>query len=226
MSRIALAIVVLLAAGAGAAAQTINEQAKAMVGTWEFSNADRDKSCNVTFKAERAAGGYRVEFDPKCIDDFPLVRDVTGWSYPDNDLLHFNDAKGKSLIDFSEVESGMFEAPTPGLGVLFLQNAVDAASAPVPLEQVTGDWALMRGTGKPLCTLSLTANPAEEGFALVVQPGCDSSITRLNFARWRIDRDELTIAPARGTIWRFEQSDTNTWERVPESTNPYRLVRQ
>jgi hypothetical protein len=32
--------------------------------------------------------------------------------------------------------------------------------------------------------------------------------------------------PARGTPWRFEQDDSNTWERVPESVNPYRLVRQ
>ena len=84
----------------------------------------------------------------------------------------------------------------------------------------------MRGTGKPLCTLTLTTDPADEGFALKVGAACDPSIVRLGFVRWRLDRDELTIAPARGNVWRFEQEDANTWERVPESANPYRLVRQ
>jgi hypothetical protein len=213
-----------------AGAQAVNEAAKQMVGSsWEFSNADRDKTCTVTFKADRVGtAGYKVEFEPKCTDDFPMVRDIAAWSYPDNDLLHFLDARGKPLIDFSEVETGMFEAPTPGFGVLFLQNSADAGTPPIQPDQVAGDWAIMRGaSGKPLCQITLTTTPAaEEGFAIVVKPGCDPSITRLNFNRWKMDRDELMISPARGNPWRFEQSDANNWERVPESANPYTLVRQ
>jgi len=226
MRRSGFVLAALLFLGTDASAQSLNESAKAMVGSWEFSNADRDKICIVTFKAERATSGYRVEFDPKCIEQFPLVRDVAGWNYPDNDLLHLVDAQGKSLIDFSEVETGMFEAPTQGLGVLFLQNAADAAPPPIPLDQVAGDWALMRGAGKPLCTITLSTTAADDGFALLLKPGCDPAIVRLNFARWRLDRDELMIAPARGNSWRFEQSDANSWSRVPASANPYVLVRQ
>src|SRR4051812_5271510 len=100
MSRFAFAIAMLILAGSGAGAQSLNEQAKAMLGAWEFSNADRDKSCTVTFKAERGVAGYRIEFDPKCAENFPLVRDIAGWDYPDNDLLHLLDARGKSLVDF------------------------------------------------------------------------------------------------------------------------------
>jgi hypothetical protein len=226
MSRFAIAIAFLIFAAVGASAQALNDQAKAMVGTWEFSNADRDKTCNLTFKAERAGAGYRLDFDPKCVDDFPLLRDIVAWTYPDNDLLHLVDSQGRALVDFSEVETGMFEAPTPGVGVLFLQNSADAGVQPVPIEQVVGDWALMRGGGKPLCSFSLTTAPADEGFAITVKPGCDPAIARLNFVRWKIDRDELMIAPSRGGPWRFEQNDTDTWERVPESSNPYTLVRQ
>src|SRR5689334_18959012 len=226
MNRVALALLLFLCAGVNAAAQSLNDQAKAILGTWEFSNADRDKTCSVTFKESRAVSGYRLEFDPKCADDFPLLRDVAGWSYADNEFLKLLDAKGKSLAEFSEVETGMFEAPTPGYGVLFLQNSADAGSQPVPIEQVVGDWALMRGSGKPVCSITLSTTPADEGFALTVKPGCDPAIARLNFTRWRIDRDELMLSPARGNAWRFEQNDANTWERVPESTNPYTLVRQ
>ena len=226
MSRIIFGLVVLMLAATNAAAQAINEQAKAMIGIWEFSNAERDKICSITFKADRTAAGYRLEFDSKCSDDFPLLRDVAGWTYPDNELLSFVDARAKSMVEFSEVETGMYEAPTPGFGVLFLQNSADVGTQPVELAQVTGDWALMRGTGKPLCTFTLTIDPADEGFALKIAAACDPAITRLGLVRWKLDRDELVIAPARGTPWRFEQEDANTWERVPESANPYRLVRQ
>jgi hypothetical protein len=226
MSRLVFGILMLVFAAIGARAQAINDQAKAMIGAWEFSNADRDKTCTVTFKDERVAAGFKLEFNPKCAEDLPLLRDVTGWTFPDNDLLHFVDGHGRSLADFSEVETGMYEAPTPGFGVLFLQNAADAGAKPVPLDQMTGDWALTRGAGKPLCIFTLTTDPASEGFALTAKPDCDPAIGRLGFVRWRLDRDELMIAPASGNPWRFEQDDPNTWERVPESSNPYRLVRQ
>jgi hypothetical protein len=227
MSRLVFGLLMLMfAAATGARAQAINDQAKAMLGSWEFSSADRGKTCAVTFKDERVASGFKLQFDAKCIEDLPLLRDVTAWTFPDNDFLHFVDGRGKSLADFSEVETGMYEAPTPGFGVLFLQNAAEAESKPIPLEQVTGDWALMRGSGKPLCTFTLTSDPVDDGFALKARPDCDSSVVRLGFVRWRLDRDELMIAPANGNPWRFEQDDSNTWERVPESSNPFRLVRQ
>ena len=227
MIRAFLSLIVVVLSLDLAQAQGINETAKVMLGSWEFSNAERDKRCTVTFTDSRASQGYRLDFDPKCIDDFPLLREVAGWSFPENDLLHFLDARGRALVDFSEVETGMFEAPTQGYGVLFLQNAADAGAPPIKAEDVAGDWAITRGSPRPLCVITLTTTPvADEGFAVVVKPGCDAAITRLNFNRWRIDRDELMLSPARGNPWRFEQDDANTWERVPESANPYRLVRQ
>jgi hypothetical protein len=225
--RFALLLAGALIWAGAARAQAINDNAKSVLGSWEFSTAERDKRCNVTLTEARATAGYKLEYDPKCVDDFPLLREVAGWSYPDNDLLRFVDARGRALVEFSEVESGMYEAPTQGYGVLFLQNAADAGGPPIKAEDVAGDWALTRGGGKPLCVLSLTMTPAaDEGFALVVKPGCDQSIARLNFTRWRIDRDELMLSPGRGNPWRFEQEDANNWERVPETANPYTLVRQ
>jgi hypothetical protein len=195
---------------------TLGDSAKAMVGAWEFSNADRDKVCTVTFKSDRTTVGFTVEFDKNCTNLFPLVADIAGWNFPENDLLRLLDAQGKSLLEFSEVEDGIYEAPTPGVGVLFLQNAATAAPPPKPPEQVAGDWAIVRG-GKPLCQLIL---------AMKIKPGCDPAIARLNFTQWKIDRDELMLAPARGNAWRFEEADANSWRRVPEAANPYSLVRQ
>ena len=205
---------------------SLGDSAKAMIGAWEFSNADRDKVCTATFKTDPTKVGFKVEFDANCGELFPLVRDVAGWTFPENDLLRLLDAQGKTLVEFSEVEDGIYEAPTPGLGVLFLQNAAGAGPPPKPPEQVAGDWAIVRGSAKPLCMLTLATDPIEDGMAVKIKPGCDPAIARLSFAQWKIDRDELMLVPARGNPWRFEEADANSWRRVPEAANPYTLVRQ
>jgi hypothetical protein len=136
------------------------------------------------------------------------------------------DARGRSLIEFSEVEDGIFEAPTPGVGVLFLQNAAAAAAPPRPVEQLAGDWAIVRKGGTPVCLLALTMAKAGDGLVLNVKPGCDAAIARINFTQWRIDRDELLLVPARGNPWRFEEVDGTVWRRMPETAEQITLVRQ
>ena len=226
--RAALCVLIVSAAGPARAQSTaaLGDSARALIGTWEFSNADRDKICTATFKSDSTKVGFKVEFDKNCANLFPLVSDVAGWTFPDNDLLRFLDAQGKALVEFSEVEDGIYEAPTPGLGVLFLQNAAAVGPPPKPPEQVAGDWAITRRGGAPICMLTLAATPAKDGFALTVKPGCDAAIARLNFTHWMIDRDELMLVPARGTVWRFEEAEGGNWSRVPESADQIKLVRQ
>ena len=228
--RLVLIFSALMAGLIGSApAQTppvLSDSAKALIGTWEFSNADRDKACSVTFKSDATKTGFRVEFEKKCAALFPLVSDVAGWSFPENDLLRLLDAQGKALVEFSEVEDGIYEAPTPGFGVQFLQNAAAAGTAPKPPDQVAGDWAITRRGGSPICTLTLSANAAKDGLALTVKPGCDATIARLNFTQWRLDRDELMLVPARGNPWRFEGMEDGNWSRVPEGADQIKLVRQ
>src|SRR5665213_823516 len=135
MARIVFLCLAAIGLASAALAQTpasFGDSAKAMIGAWEFSNADRDKICTVTFKNDPSPVGFKLEFNQDCPTLFPLVSDVAGWSFPDNDLLHLVDAKGKVLIEFSEVEDGIYEAPTPGIGVLFLQNSNNAGPPPAP----------------------------------------------------------------------------------------------
>ena len=228
LARIIACALSLLLAGPAIAQgpATLGDSAKAVIGSWEFSNADRDKICTATFKSDPAKVGFKVEFDANCATLFPLVADVAGWTFPDNDLLRLLDAQGKALVEFSEVENGIYEAPTPGVGLLFLQNAAGAGPPPKPAEQVAGNWTIMRA-GKLLCSLTLTMNASgDDALAVTVKPGCDPALTRLNFTRWRIDRDELMLAPARGNPWRFEEIDSVTWRRQPETADPIMLVRQ
>jgi len=225
--RRGLLLIAVMALAASAQAQTLGDSAKRVLGSWEFSNAERDKKCTATFSNERTAVGFKVEFDANCAAQFPLVADIVGWKFPDNDLLYLLDSTGKALVEFSEVEDGIYEAPTPGVGVLFLQNAAAAAGPPEKSpEELAGNWLLTRGAGAPLCAFALASTAQGDGMAITVKPGCAPSIAQLNFTYWRLDKGELVLMPGRGSPWRFEEIEGTGWRRIPEGANPMMLVRQ
>ena len=223
----AAAWAVLALATPAPAQQPVGEAAKAMVGSWEFSNADRDKRCTITFRTDPGGPGMKLEFDKDCAGLFPFIRDIAGWSIADNDFLRLLDAKGSPVLEFSEVESGMYEAPRPGEGILFIQSAAAAGPAPRPAEEMAGTWDIVRGAGKPLCTLTLTTTAAGQELALSVKPGCDAFVTRFAPTTWQMDRSELVLKGARGATWRFEEGDNaTTWQRVPEGPEPVLMMKR
>ncbi len=132
--RVAGLIAFLLIASSAVAQKpavpALGESEQGMIGTWELSNAARDKICMATFKNTRGVVGWRVEFDKNCPIVFPGIATAAGWTFPDGDLLRLIDAEGRTLTEFSEVEDGIYEAPTPGIGVLFRQNPEAAARKP------------------------------------------------------------------------------------------------
>mgnify|MGYP002651262499 CR=1 FL=1 len=200
---------------------------RTIVGTWEFSNADREKICSITFRNESNRVGKRVEFDPACANLFPFVKDVVAWQYAENDFLKLLDAQGASILEFNEVESGIFEAPKPGEGIMFIQNASSLGPAPKTAEQITGEWSVIRRTGRPICGLSLTSTPSGEEFAVRVQPGCDPVVARFAPVTWQMDRGEIVLRAANGQSWRFEEAeDGSKWQRIPQTANPLLMVRK
>jgi Protease inhibitor Inh len=221
---IVLGIIGLVASARAQAPLT--DEAKAMAdGTWEFSNADRDKRCMLTFRTDAAAAGMRLEFDKGCAALFPFVKEVVGWTLAQNDFLRLLDAQGKSVLEFSEVESRIYEAPRPGEGILFIQASSAVGPPPKEADQMFGDWALVRGGGKPICTMTLANTPAGDDYALKLKPGCDALVTRFAPTSWQMDRGELVLKNARSQTWRFAEGDGSSWQRVPEGPQPLTLVR-
>jgi Protease inhibitor Inh len=212
----------------GAMAQqppSLSDAANAMIGTWEFSNADHDKICKFAFRADAAAGGYKVDVDRNCANLFPSTKDIVGWNLDSYGTLRLLDKSGNAVIELTEAETGIFDGFQPGEGRYVLQSA---AAAPVHSpEDLVGDWAIARGTGKPICVLTLANNPAgADNLSLKVKPGCDPFVVRFGPTSWKIDRGDLVLVSARGNTWRFEEDDANTWMRVPETADPVLLVRQ
>ena len=230
--RVALALIAVAALDGGARAQTPpSDTAKAMVGTWELSNADHDRVCSVTFKLNPIGAFYALELDKACADQFPATRDIVSWSFGKRDMLLLNDARGQPILEMLEAEAGTYEGLRPNEGRYVLQNAaVVAASRERTADQMFGEWTFVRGAaapGKPACSVTL-ANVAAttDSFALDVKGGCDPLITRFNPAGWKMDRGQLVLISGRGDYWRFEESEPNTWRRVPEQRPPMLLVKQ
>lgn len=238
-SHLAILALTLIVAAAPAAAQRApngpaptaaaapSEAARAVAGTsWEFSNADRDRHCAVAFRTEAAGTiGMRLEFDKACAGVFPFLRDAAAWTLGDNDFLRFVDARGRAMLEFSEVEQGLWEAPKPGEGILFLQTAATVKPPAPSSEEMAGEWTLRRG-GRVLCPVTLAATPAGDGFALRLGPDCDAAVTRFAPTAWAMDRDELVITGAGNRTWRFEETEPKTWQRVPETRDPILMVKR
>lgn len=203
------------------------ESAKSVVGTWEISNADRDRSCTVTLKSGAAQGNLALEWDRKCAEVFPYTRDIRAWRVGAREAIELLDAKGQVALELTEVEGGLYEGERPGEGLVFLQSLAASGADELKPEDIAGEWSFTRGTGKPLCQITLTTTAAaQDARAVQVKPGCDALIARFGPVAWRLDRSQLVLVPARGEAWRFEERDPSTWRRIPEGREPLQLVRQ
>ena len=208
---------------------TSSETFRTMIGKWEISNADHDRGCALTFRADPAGAAFKLDVDKACATQMPELKDVAGWTIGGLDLVRLLDGKGKAVFDFSEVENGIFEAQRPGVGIFFMQNAATATAATnVSLEQMAGDWGVVRGSGETVCVLTLnSASAGDEGFTLTVKRGCQRFVTTFSPAAWYLDRGELVLKSSKaGRYWRFEANNATTWQRVPEGPEPINLVRQ
>jgi hypothetical protein len=213
--------------GASVRAQNATDLAKDMIGDWELATAGRDRTCAVTLKNDNAAGGKKLEFEKACAEALPFTKDIAAWSVKGLDIVRLQDGKGESLLDFTEVENGIFEGTRQGEGVFILQNLAAARAMNRSTDQMIGDWSVVRGGGKTICGITLTNTDAgNESFQVFLKPRCDALIATFAPTIWRIERGELLLISAKRETWRFEADDNAQWRRVPDSADPLLLVRQ
>jgi hypothetical protein len=226
--RLLHALVLCIAVGAAASVHAQGtDLKKEMIGQWELSTAERSKTCVVTLRSENAPQGLRLALEPGCAEQLPFTKDIVAWNIRGLDLVALLDGKGQSVIDFSEVESGILEGMRTGEGIYLLQNLAAARAAQRSMDQLIGDWSMMRGAGRVLCGLTLTnTETTPDNFALFLKPRCDPQVANFKPVTWRLERGELLLMAASGDIWRFEADDNAQWRRVPDSADPIVLVRQ
>jgi hypothetical protein len=227
LRAVALTIAACAAAIGAAQAQDAATLKKEMVGQWELSTTERSKTCVVTLKADAAGQGFKLELEPACKSALPFTKDIVAWSIKGLDIVRLQDATGEAVIDFTEVEAGIFEGLRQGEGVYILQDLAAARSMAKSMDQMIGDWAMVRGNGQPVCGLTLTNTEAsQDNFQVFLKPKCDPAIAQFNPTQWRLERGQIILMSKSGETWQFEADDNAQWRRVPDTADPLIMLRQ
>jgi Protease inhibitor Inh len=228
--RLGIAVAALLASivcGPQAWSQDAATLKKDMIGQWELSTTERSKTCVVTLKGDSTPQGLKLELEPACAAALPFTREITAWNIRGLDIVRLQDAAGQAVIDFTEVESGIFEGLRQGEGIYILQNLAAARSLAKSMDQMIGDWAMVRGNGQSICGLTLTNTEATaDNFQVFLKPRCDPAVTAFAPTQWRLERGELLLMSANGEVWHFEADDNAQWRRVPDAADPLIMLRQ
>jgi len=201
---------------------------KDMVGQWELATTERSKTCVVTLKGDATAQGLKLELEPGCAAALPFTKDIASWNVKGlGDIVRLQDAAGQPVIDFTEVESGIFEGLRTNEGVYILQNLAAARSLAKSMDQMIGDWSMVRGNGQAVCGLTLTNTEAgQDNFQVFLKPKCDPAIAAFAPSLWRLDHGQMQLMSSKGETWQFEADDNAQWRRVPDSADPLIMVRQ
>jgi hypothetical protein len=223
-----VAVVAATACGAPARAQDVSTLKKDMVGQWELSTTERGKTCVVTLKSDAIPQGMTLEFEPGCAAALPFTGDIAAWSIKGlGDIVRLQDAAGQPVIDFTEVETGIFEGLRTGEGVYILQNLAAARSLAKSMDQMIGDWAMVRSNGQSICGLTLTNTEAmADNFQVFLKPKCDPAVAAFAPTQWRLEHGQILLMSASGETWQFEADDNAQWRRVPDSADPLIMLRQ
>jgi hypothetical protein len=224
---VAAALLALAAALSPARSQDASTLKKDMIGQWELSTTERSKTCVVTLKPDASPQGLKLELESGCAAALPFTKDIVAWNIKGlGDIVRLQDAAGQPVIDFTEVESGIFEGLRTGEGVYILQNLAAARSLAKSMDQMIGDWSMVRGNGQAICGLTLTNTEAsQDNFQVFLKPKCDPAVAAFAPKEWRLDHGQMLLMSARGEIWQFEADDNAQWRRVPDSADALIMLR-
>jgi hypothetical protein len=201
---------------------------KNMIGQWELSTTERSKTCVVTLKNDTAPQGLKLELEPGCAAALPFTKDIAAWSIKGlGDIVRLQDSTGEAVIDFTEVESGILEGLRQGEGIYILQNLAAARSLAKSMDQMIGDWAMVRGNGELICGLTLTNTEASpDNFQVFLKPKCDPAVSAFAPTQWRLEHGQMLLMSKSGEVWQFEADDNAQWRRVPDAADPLIMLRQ
>jgi hypothetical protein len=182
----------------------------------------------VTLKVDAASSGMKLDLEKGCAEALPFTSSIASWTVKGLDIVRFQDAKGESVLDVTEVENGILEGVRSGEGVYILQGLAAARALAKSSDQMIGDWAMVRGNGKAICGLTLTNTEAgnPENFQVFLKPKCDPLVSRFGPVMWRLERGEMLLIASSGEVWRFGADDHAQWRRIPDSADPFIMVRQ
>lgn len=201
--------------------------AQKIAGTFLLSSADGTRTCPMTLRADPAASGFALGIDAPACTAIAFSQQIAAWVPDGSGGLRLVSAQGKLVAEFTSASEGSYEALRDGDGVYFLANPAAQEQAALSIDDMTGDWALARTAGAPICHWTLTADPAPGGGLMVrVAPGCDPGLMTFAPSSWRIDGGTVLVASGSGApTLRFARQEDGGWAKIPERGRPLLMSR-
>src|SRR5260370_14459781 len=94
------------------------------------------------------------------------------------------------------------------------------------MDQMIGDWSMVRGNGRAICGLTLTNTEATpDNFAVFLKPRCDPAVAAFAPTVWRLERGEVLLMWATGGSRAFRASANPRGGRGAPAPHPRSLAR-
>jgi hypothetical protein len=94
------------------------------------------------------------------------------------------------------------------------------------MDQMIGDWSMVRGNGQAICGLTLTNTEAgQDNFQVFLKPKCDPVVAAFAPTQWRLDHGQMLLMSQSGETWQFEADDNAQWRKAPDSADPLIMLR-
>ena len=199
-SKVVAVALLALAGSPPAWPQDASTLKKEMIGQWELATTERSRTCVVTLKGDATPQGLKLELERGCAASLPFTKEITAWNIKGlGDIVRLQNAAGEAVIDFTEVESGIFEGLRQGEGVYILQNLAAARALAKSMDQMIGDWSMVRGNGQAICGLTLTNTEAgNDNFQVFLKPKCDPAVAAFAPTQWRLDHGQMLLHVGQG----------------------------
>ena len=160
-SRLAALSRCCVAAAVAGAAQDASTLKKDMIGQWELATTERSKTCVVTLKGDATPQGLKLELEPGCAAALPFTKDITAWNIRGLGISCGCRTPPATAGDrLHRSRERHFRGLRTGEGVYILQNLAAARSLAKSMDQMIGDWSMVRGNGQAICGLTLTNTEA------------------------------------------------------------------
>ena len=156
---------------------------------------------------------------------FPLVRDIAAWNFPTTICCISSTRRARRWSNSARSKTASSRRRRRASACCSCRTRPTPAPPPKPPEQVAGDWAIVRGTGPPLCA-DAGDDHGERRFCGRGEAWLRSGDRAAQFHAMA-DRPRRTDAGAGARQSVALRGDRQRhWRRVPESADQITLVRQ
>lgn len=229
VSALTLMLVAVAAQMSAAQAQVSDDIVKATAGDWLLAPEDGRPGCRVQLRPNEAIGGYELRQSPSCLGVRTMLMTAVAWRFDQaNGGIAFSGPERETVLSFAEKEDGTYASDGAPGDVLLLIKAPAGVTAVPNAKHVFGTWTALKTGGADLCRITFAEEPppgGEESYALKLEDGCATELTKLKLASWRIEGLNLMIYGTEGESIAFAPGDKGTFV-ASDVQPPLMLVRR